>query len=355
MKRDPLQRSASCTIRSLPCDIRAVCLLPGLTDIVTELGQSAKIVANSHECSAQGAVITVPKLPVDDVVNSSLSLDELSAGWSTVMSSQSPVGCNLHAQLSKLVCSFYYVDIAKLAVTKPTVVFTILPQPNSFLEPSMDEIIEAIKLEIPSVQEVHSINPSTLSEVFAAVYEIARVLKCREAASRAVADAKNRLQCISRSMQTVCETMARKERPGKLQRIAIVQWTDPIYLAGDWIPEVVEIGGGLANMFTRPGGPSITISEKQLLEFDIIVFAICAVGLNGCRDICKKFFAKHSALLRDRTPRFIGTDATILFSRPSLSSVLLSAEVVSEIVADSNTYGHRNVVWSDLLPESSCG
>lgn len=319
--------------------VRVVCLLPGLTDIVTELGAAANIVANTHECCNHAAAVTIPKLGAD----ASASLREISAGWSVVSS----LGLQLHQDarqcLRNLICSFYSVDVSKLAATKPSVICTILPRQRSFLDPSPEEITNAIKRAIPSVQEVLSIDPSTLSEVFAATVQLSRLLNCPISANMAVAGAKLRLQAIR-------QCVGKLRTKGDSPRVAILQWADPIYLAGDWVPEIVDVGGGRPGTFTRAGGPSVMLSIQQLLTYDVIVLAVCGVNRKSCRDICKTFCFENREVLKTRRPRIIATDALKLFSRPSLCTVIMSAEVVAEVVSNKAVFDHRGVLWSEFDP-----
>lgn len=138
-------------------------------------------------------------------------------------------------------------------------------------------------------------------------------------------------------------------RQGKAERrkVAIVQWVEPLFLAGDWVPGVAVLAGSAGDGYTREGRPSVSVGVDALRGVDVVVFAVCAVGMEGCRQIVQEFVKREERKLQGWKGRFVVTDATMLFSRPAISTVVQSAEVVAEIVLEEGCYGHRGMLWDD--------
>lgn len=117
---------------------RIASLLPGFSDIVTELHGQLSLVAVSHECTVDtpAVCVTDSKLRVQG-----LDPHQIAAGWNAMNSQQQAV-TNL---LSRHTCSFYEVDMVALANSKPSVLLTHLKPANTELDPSEDELISALE------------------------------------------------------------------------------------------------------------------------------------------------------------------------------------------------------------------
>lgn len=312
-----------------PTTIRVASLLPGLTDVIHDLDRSSTLVATSHECHSKcvGQVATVTSA---GLLHTDISALEVSAGWNATLFANPP-------NLATHICSFYDTDIESLAAARPTVVLTHLRPQRQFSDPTPQDLRRAIRSVIPSVTHVISADPHTLDEIYALHLSVSRVLHASRIAINLVETARHRLQHIS---QFVSKQLLDKKPPS----LAVVQWTDPLYLAGDWVPEIVRLSA-IHDPFTSVGQPSVSVSVGDLFQVEVIVFSLCALDLNACRKGVNAFWRKHNHMLRNWPGTVIITDSTKLFSRVALSNVVQSAEVVAEIVTRSNFYGHRGSLW----------
>lgn len=187
-----------------------------------------------------------------------------------------------------------------------------------------------------------SVDVRTLEDVFRLHRRLAKELGVEDAAVEPVAEARGRLESIRAFVN------AEQQRLGQSRlKVAIVQWADPLFLAGDWVPGVAILAGSDGDGFTHEGGPSVSVMVEDVTGVDLLVFAVCAVQLAGCRTIVNDFMEKNSKALRGWNGRVLFTDATTLFSRPSLSAVVQSAEVIAEIVLRRGCYGHRGLLWRE--------
>lgn len=319
---------------------RIVSLLPGLTDIVHELGLSEYIVASSHECDSRtGCPITAPKLPLTE----DLSSQELSAGWKVASLDHTFDSADI---ISKCTCSFYSVNAEQLIQSSPTLILTHLAKPRSFMDPDEQELKEFLHTHIPSLRTILSATCRDLSEIYSLYHSVAYETSCGNRAVQTVAQARTRLTMIQQSAEGMMKR-GRSKRP----RVAVIQWTDPLYIAGDWIPQIIPMAGG-ANAVTVPGGPSVPISPCRLKEMDVLIFGMCAVGIEGCKRIVSNFWRCHWNEFRGWKGKVIVTDSTRLFSRPALNTVIESAEVVADSISGCNLYGHEGKLWDEW--DDSC-
>lgn len=110
---------------------------------------------------------------------------------------------------------------------------------------------------------------------------------------------------------------------------------------------MVAIAGGRGDGVTREGKPSVAGFVRNLRDADVIVFAICAMSIKGCQRIAENFWKRAVYELRGWGGRIVITDATRLFSRMAVGSVVQSAEVIAEILSEKPLYGHKGVLWQD--------
>jgi iron complex transport system substrate-binding protein len=75
--------------------------------------------------------------------------------------------------------------------------------------------------------------------------------------------------------------VAGAERP----REFFAEWIDPIYCAGHWIPEMIEIAGGI-DPLARPGGESVRVSWDDVIDSapEVVIVAPCGFGVDAARE-----------------------------------------------------------------------
>jgi len=116
---------------------------------------------------------------------------------------------------------------------------------------------------------VLSLNAVTLEQVFEDIEVVARVAGIADRGSAAVRDLRERLDRVK-------ARAARLPRP----RVFCMEWLDPPYTAGHWVPEMVEIAGGRDELGT-PAGPSRRIAWQQVVEYapEVLVLIPCSLSL----------------------------------------------------------------------------
>lgn len=344
--------------RDLP---RIVSLLPFLTDIVRELGLQHLLVGVSHECDPfpEAHAFAGPRLPritsskLNQVPHDAsleqsfsegiLDVEGLSAMWNSVTSSGT---AGLVPSLSQHLCSFYQVDMRKIAQINPTVILTQLDSsPRTPLHPSKDEICQAAQCQIPSVSHVLAVSDKLFSTVHAVLElheQIAELAGHPDVAKDVVADAYAQLKEVEKQSFAYLSN-------GDV-RVAVVQWPTPLYVAGGWVSSLVnKIFGPLASPLSSTTGPSVCIEDVKCLFqcTNVIIFALCALDISQTRRAVAPTVARAMTnKLWDQTQTVIAiVDGRRLFAWLGASNVVQSAQVLYEIVTSRAVYGHKGRLW----------
>ncbi|MCQ4040972.1 cobalamin-binding protein [Streptantibioticus rubrisoli] len=204
--------------------MRIVSLLPAATDIVAELGLIGDLVGRTHECDwPPQAVASVPVVTAPELRTDGMSSREISDA----------VGGMSHQGSSP-----YTLDTRRLAELAPDVVLT--QDLCEVCAVSYTDVSQAVRV-LEAAPRVISLEPRTLPEVLGCLERVGEALGVPETAARRVADLRGRLNAVH-------DAVAGLPRPA----VAAVEWLDPIWLAGHWVPEQIRCAGG-EPLLARPG------------------------------------------------------------------------------------------------------
>jgi iron complex transport system substrate-binding protein len=171
----------------------------------------------------------------------------------------------------------YELDRAALAALTPDLILTqdlcrVCALPAGTVE-------DACRL-IGTDAEVLSVDPHTLDDVLGSIEQIGRAAGVPWAAL--IGELRDRLAAVERAV-------AGRPRP----RVLVLEWTDPPFLAGHWVPELVSRAGGVP-VAGAAGGRSVTSDWDALPAADLVVVAPCGFGLDAA--------VEQSAAVADRMP-----------------------------------------------------
>lgn len=228
--------------------MRIVSLLPAATDIVADLGLAADLVGRTHECDwPPEAVASVPV-----VTRAEFAADEL-----TSREISDAVGGAAHSG-----SSLYTLDTEALAALAPDVVLT--QDLCDVCAVSYEAVSTAVRV-LDAGSRVLSLEPRTLDDVLDCLVTVGELLGVRERAERRREELRARLAQVRR-------LTAGRPRP----RVVAIEWLDPLWPAGHWVPEQIDWAGGKA-LLAAPGEHTtpMTWDSVRAARPDVILVLPC--------------------------------------------------------------------------------
>jgi iron complex transport system substrate-binding protein len=184
--------------------------------------------------------------------------------------------------------------------------------------------------------------PNALTDIWADGGRIAAALGIPEAGERLLASLRSRLQAVAAKCRAL-------DRPAP--RVACVEWQEPLMAAGNWIPELVELVGGIS-LFGEAGqhSPWMTWEALVAADPDVIIAMPCGFDLPRTRSemhwLTKRL--DWSDLRAVREDRVYVTDGNSYFNRPG-PRLVESTEMLAEMLYPGRCdYGHRGMAWQPL-------
>jgi iron complex transport system substrate-binding protein len=233
--------------------MRIATLLPAATELVVALGAAADLVAISHECDFPASVMHMPRLtcsPVDPAQSSGQIDAEVR---------------DLHAAGRPVIA----VDAAALATLGPDLLIT---QGLCDVCAVADGAVMRLAAALPRAPRVVTLAGRDLDGVFADICMLGALLGREAEASDLLADAGARLAALQAT------------RPTRRPRVIAIEWTEPPYLAGHWVPDLIRHAGGI-DVGARAGQHSRLVpwAEMRPLAPDVILVMLCGFGLARAR------------------------------------------------------------------------
>jgi iron complex transport system substrate-binding protein len=242
--------------------MRIISLLASATEMVAALGCLNQMVGRSHECDYPPEVLALPMVSTVqiDINASSAQID--AQVKQLAQEKREPEDPALKA------LSIYAIDVDKLQELRPDVIFT--QTQCEVCAVSERDVIQAIA-QLTGLQPlVVSLSPYRLQDVWEDVLRVGQALGKRDQAQA----------LVEKYQQRLADLAAKTAALGTKQRVAVLEWLDPLMGAGNWTPELVAYAGG-ENIFGEIGlhTPWITWEELQATNPDVIVLSPCGYTL----------------------------------------------------------------------------
>ncbi|HWY18021.1 MAG TPA: cobalamin-binding protein [Solirubrobacteraceae bacterium] len=264
--------------------MRIVSLVPHATELLFALGLGPDVAAVTHECDHPPAARAAKRV-TRDVLPAGLSAAEIDAAVRER---------TLRGE------AIYELDREAIAALSPELIVTQALCPVCAV--SYTEVAELAE-QMPSQPRVISLDPHTLGETLSDVRTLAEATDRRERGAELVGELTARIDRIK---------LAVHGRPRA--RVAALEWLDPVYVAGHWTPELVELAGG-QDPLGAPGAPSATVSWRAVADAQPEVVVVMPCGYDAPRAHAEALaYASELAALAAR--RVVAVDASAYFSRP---------------------------------------
>jgi iron complex transport system substrate-binding protein len=231
--------------------MRIASLLPAATEIVGALGLEQSLAAVTFECDDPPGIRERRPVVVDTALPPGLAPGEIDA----IVTERVARGLPL-----------YDLDREVLAGVAPDLILTQdLCRVCALPAGTVGEALDAIGI----TADVLSIDPHTLDDVLGSIVAVGSRAGVPEVADRLVAGLRDRLAAVR-------DAVAGRRVP----RVLVLEWTDPPFLAGHWVPEMVHRAGGAA-VGAVEGGRSVGAGWDVLPEADLVLVAPCGFGLDS--------------------------------------------------------------------------
>ncbi|MFJ4990128.1 cobalamin-binding protein [Streptomyces sp. NPDC088732] len=288
--------------------MRIVSLLPAATDIVAELGLAAQLAGRTHECDwPPEAVASVPVVTGAAFAPDDLSSREISDA----------VGGAAHSG-----SSLYTLDTEALAAAEPDVVLT--QDLCEVCAVSYQRVSQAVRV-MDTGTRVLSLEPRTLDDVLDCMVTVGDVLGVRDRAERRRAELRHRLDRVSR-------LTAGRPRP----RVVAIEWLDPLWPAGHWVPEQIGRAGGEA-LLAAPGEHTKPMTWEAVVSARPDVVLVLPCGFSPERTLRERealtALPGWADLPAARAGRVWVLDGPAYFNRPG-PRVVRGAEVLAHVLHD---------------------
>lgn len=286
-------------------DLKIVSLLPSATEIVCALGLEENLIGVTHECDFPAEVSGKPHLTASRISHETMSSAEID-----------------HAVRSNLDGhgSIYDLDTKLLQRLDPDLIIT--QELCDVCAVSYKTVERAARMYVADAQVV-SLEPNTVIDVFENIKIVGELCGVRQKAEELVGSLQNRLDA----------TREKSAGAGKKPRVFMLEWLEPPFAPGHWVPEQVEIAGGEC-LLSSAGEKSVTTTYEKINESnpEIIVMIPCGYYTP---DILRQLentvfpdsFKQISAF---RSDEIWALDASSYFSRPA-PRIVDGAEILAKI------------------------
>ena len=224
--------------------MRVCSFLPSATKILYELGVEDQLYGVTSYCDSDKAQVV--RSALDDVSLSSAEIDKVVS----------------HSKRNKE--SLYTIDIDALRQLSPDVIFT--QDVCEICQVDSHQVIKAIG-QLDYTPTLVSLTPYSVEDIFETIKKVGKVMQIEDKAQEVLQRNKQRIEAIQTKISTVRRTR---------RSVFLMEWIDPIFNCGHWIPDQIHIAGG-NDALSHPHRDSVAIEFNRLVEYDpeTIIIAPC--------------------------------------------------------------------------------
>lgn len=291
---------------------RIVSFLPSATEIACALGLADSLVGITHECDYPPEIRSKPV-----VVRNVLPIERMS---------QSEIDRAVAERMHEGQ-SLYQIDEELLRTLAPDLILT--QNLCQVCAPSGNEVSQVIKT-LGRTPEILWLTPQSLGEIFDNVRDLGKATGRTAEAEQLIANCEARMERLSHRLHEVAE------RP----RVFCMEWLDPVFASGHWVPELVKLAGGV-DVLGSERGESVRVTWEQVVAAapEVVIIMPCGFNLEQTmKQIWSVFGYQKSEAARQffelpavRNGRVYAVDANSYFARPG-PRVVEGAELLARLI-----------------------
>ncbi len=297
--------------------MRIASLVPSATEMLYALGLGESVVAVTHECDYPPETGAVPRL-TRSVLPSGLDAAQIDLMVKATVAEGR---------------ALYELDEERLAQLAPDLIVT--QAVCAVCAVSYEDVLE-VAARLPSRPRVIQQDPSSLTEMLEDVIRLGEAAGIEDAAHELRGELEGRLA-------TVRGAVAGASPP----RVIALEWLDPPYVGGHWVPEMISIAGG-EDVAGPPGlkSPEVSWGELSGLNPDVVVVMPCGWYVDGARSQALEHWFEIEAL---GAQRVFAVDAASTFSRPG-PRLVDGVELLGHLIHPDLIGPPGNIGFAELRP-----
>ena len=284
---------------------RIVSFLPSATELLYEFGVEDKLFGVTHECKYPVTATLKPQV-ISSVINS----DELTSN-----------------EINTITCTLLRDGKNIFELNKKNLLDA---DPDLIISQETCEVCAAYTTQVktaldilPRTPELYSMDPHNLKEIIQSVTKLGKILQQEQKALEIVNSLQKRIKNIQNSKNK------------KIPRVLAIEWIEPFFTAGHWIPEMIELAGGI-NLISKTGEHSRRMDIAEVINSnpDIIILMPC--GFDTARTISEynlilKNNRAWNSLNAVKNNQIFAVDANSFFSKPSIRTIE-GLEILTKII-----------------------
>jgi iron complex transport system substrate-binding protein len=298
---------------------RIVTFLPSATELIYSLGAEDRLFGVTHECNYPSDAKTKPRVISSVFDPASMSSKQIDDKICQLMSEGKEI---------------YSLNKENLLSAKPDLI--ISQNICEVCSAHTEHVNMAVEM-LEKKPEVYTMDPHDVSEILTSIKDISKIIGKEKEGNGLIDSLSKRLEFVK------SKTFEKK------QKVVAIEWVDPFFTSGHWIPEMIEVAGG-ENLISSEKMPSRKMKLEEIKEAnpDIIVVMPCGFDVKRTVNEYKKALAGNpewNELKAVKENNVYAVDANSYFSKPSLRTIT-GIEILASIF-------HPDVFGDLQLPEDS--
>ncbi len=284
---------------------RIVSFLPSATELLYEFGVEDMLYGVTHECKYPENAKTKPRV-ISSVINS----DKLSSKEIDTKT------CQLLNE-GKEIFTLHEKNILE---AEPDLI--ISQETCEACAAHTNQVNKAIQI-LQKKPMIHSMDPHNLQEIIESVNKIGKIIEKEDKAEKITESLKKRIRYV------------KNYKPETTLRILAIEWIEPFFTAGHWVPEMIKEAGG-ENMISKIGEHSRKLSIEEITKSDPDIIIMMPCGFDKFRTV-----SEYDKILKDdiawnmlravKNKKVFAVDANSYFSKPSIRTIT-GLEILAKII-----------------------
>ncbi|HWC89324.1 MAG TPA: cobalamin-binding protein [Pirellulales bacterium] len=304
---------------------RIVSLLASATEILCALGLADRLVAISHECDYPLEVLDRPRV-TSTAIRSELDSAAIDEQVGRMKAAGQPL---------------YQVDEARLAALEPDLIVT--QAQCDVCAVNYADVLRLAQQRLPGTR-VLALNPARLGDLLTDIERVGEATGRQAEARRFIASLQQRIDAVRAQTAAIL--------PDARPLVACIEWIEPLYLAANWMPELIELAGG-RQPFSQAGDRSVVSCWESLVEADPDAIIVMPCGFDLARTLaeCRLLTERPGwrQLRAVQQGRVYAVDGNVYFNR-SGPRLVDSLELLAQLLRRPKTPGEKGV-WEEVKSE----